>query len=516
MLNRRDFLIGAGAAGLTTALAGRGGAGADAPAKLVIGTRQIEVKGRAAKAFALLGPDGKEGLQFRLGDAFDVTLENQAGVASLIHWHGLTPPWQQDGVPGVSGPALAAGSSYSYRFPLRTPGTYWMHSHQGLQEQQLAAAPLIIHDPAEAALDRQEVVVLLHDFSFRSPEEILADLTKSTGASAGMGGMAMGGTGMAGTGMAGMNMGGSNRNGSGMGGMDMSGMNMSGMNMGGGNMSGMGQGGMKPDLNDVDYDAFLANGRTLEDPEVFPVDKGGRVRLRLINGAASTNFTIDTGALGATLIAVDGQGVKPVEGRRFPISVAQRLDLLVELPAEGGAFPILALQEGTTARTGIILASPGAAVARLASAGGAAGPVLDLQLEGKLSPVRGLAERKADRRFVVKLQGDMSRYAWNFDGIPYPQHPPLPLKQGERVELSYQNTTMMAHPIHLHGHSYQVVGIGGRRFQGAVRDTVLVPPKETVDVIFDADNPGKWIMHCHQLYHMTVGMMLELHYEGFS
>ena len=190
MLNRRDFLIGAGAAGLTTALAGRGGARAAAgPARLVIGTRQIEVKGRAAKAFALLGPDGKEGLQFRLGDEFDVTLENRAGVASLIHWHGLTPPWQQDGVPDVSQPALAAGSSYSYRFPLTTPGTYWMHSHQGLQEQQLAAAPLIIHDPAEASLDRQEVVVLLHDFSFRSPEEILADLTKGAGASAGMGGM---------------------------------------------------------------------------------------------------------------------------------------------------------------------------------------------------------------------------------------------------------------------------------------------------------------------------------------
>jgi FtsP/CotA-like multicopper oxidase with cupredoxin domain len=511
MLNRRDFLIGAGATGLTTALAGRGGATAAAPAKLVIGTRQIEVKGRAAKVFGLTGPGGKEGLQFRLGDEFDVTLENRAGVASLIHWHGLTPPWQQDGVPDVSQPALAAGSSYSYRFPLTTPGTYWMHSHQGLQEQQLAAAPLIIHDPAEATLDRQEVVVLLHDFSFRSPEEILADLTKSSGASAGMGGMAMGGSSMAGMNTAGMNMSGSNRNGSGMGGMNMSGMDMSG-----GGMSGMGQGGMKPDLNDVDYDAFLANGRTLEDPEVFAVDKGGRVRLRLINGAASSNFTIDTGALGATLIAVDGKGVKPVEGRRFPIAVAQRLDLLVELPAEGGAFPILALQEGTTGRTGIILASAGAAIARLASAGAAAGPVLDLQLESRLSPLQGLAERKADRRFVVKLEGDMSRYAWNFDGTPYPQHPPLPLKQGERVELSYLNTTMMSHPIHLHGHSYQVVGIGGRRFQGAVRDTVLVPPRETVDVIFDADNPGKWIMHCHQLYHMTVGMMLELHYEGFS
>ena len=344
-------------------------------------------------------------------------------------------------------------------------------------------------------------VVMLHDFSFRSPEEILAGLRKVGVAAAGMGGGSMSSGSMSSGSMDGGSMGSGS----------MGGGSMSSGSMGGGSM-----GAMKPDLNDVDYGAFLANGRTLEDPEVFAVDKGGRVRLRLINGAASTNFTIDTGALGATLIAVDGHGVKPVGGRRFPISVAQRLDLLVELPSEGGAFPILALQEGTTARTGIILASPGAAVARLASAGAAAGPVLDLQLEANLIPTQGLAERKADRRFVVKLEGDMSRYAWNFDGVPYPQHPPLPLKQGERIELSYQNTTMMSHPIHLHGHSYQVVRIGGRRFQGAVRDTVLVPPKETVDVTFDADNPGKWIMHCHQLYHMTVGMFLELHYEGFS
>jgi len=167
-------------------------------------------------------------------------------------------------------------------------------------------------------------------------------------------------------------------------------------------MEGGGMSAMKPDLNDVDYDAFLANGRTLGDPEVVPVDKGGRVRLRLINGAASTNFTIDTGDLDASLIAVDGKGVTPVAGRRFPIAVAQRLDLLVALPPEGGAFPILALQEGTPARTGIVLASPGAAVARLASTG-ETGPVLDLRLESRLRPTQGLVERKADRRFVLKL-----------------------------------------------------------------------------------------------------------------
>jgi len=108
---------------LAAAVGARGTArAAAAPARLAIEMREIEVNGRAAKAFALLGPGGKEGLQLQLGETFDVTLENRAGVASLIHWHGLTPPWQQDGVPGVSQAALAAGSSYSYRFPLTTPG----------------------------------------------------------------------------------------------------------------------------------------------------------------------------------------------------------------------------------------------------------------------------------------------------------------------------------------------------------------------------------------------------------
>jgi FtsP/CotA-like multicopper oxidase with cupredoxin domain len=482
MLTRRHFLLGSGAAALGAA-ARVPAALAASTATLAIETRQIEVNGKAAKAFALLGPDGQEGLRFRAGDEFAVTLQNRTSVPSLIHWHGLTPPFQQDGVPDVSQPALEAGGSYDYRFPLHRPGTYWMHSHQGLQEQQLAAAPLIIQDPAEAALDRQEVVILLHDFSFRDPDEILADLRKGGGG-----------------GMAGMNMG------------DMSThAGMSGMDISGGGM-----GGMKPDFNDVTYDAFLANGRTLEDPEIFAVEKGGRVRLRIINGAASTNFTIDTGALGASLIAVDGQGIEPVGGSRFPIAIAQRLDVVVELPPAGGVFSILALQEGTTARTGVILSSARSTVARISSAGEAAGPVVGVELEARLRSLRPLPARNADRRIDLKLEGDMQRYLWTFDGIPHMRHPPLRLKQGERVELSYRNTTMMSHPIHLHGHSFQVVGIGGKRLDGAVRDTVLVPPMGTVDVAFDADNPGKWVMHCHQLYHMVSGMMVEPHYEGFA
>ena len=145
-----------------------------------------------------------------------------------------------------------------------------------------------------------------------------------------------------------------------------------------------------------------------------------------------------------------------------------------------------------------------------------AGPVVGLALENKLAAAQGLAPRPVDSRILLKLDGDMARYAWNFDGLPWPKHPPVMVKANQRVEITIQNTTMMSHPIHLHGHVFQIVGIGDRRFQGAVRDTILMPPKETVRFIFDTDNPGKWAFHCHQLYHLAVGMFVELRYEGFT
>src|SRR3984957_4327748 len=110
--------------------------------------------------------DGTQGAAFRVGDRFRVRVENELDVPSLIHWHGMTPPWRQDGVPGISGPPIAGGQSADYDFPLTFGGTYWMHSHQGLQEQLLMSAPLIIHDGRDGP-DQQEVVLMLHDFSFR-------------------------------------------------------------------------------------------------------------------------------------------------------------------------------------------------------------------------------------------------------------------------------------------------------------------------------------------------------------
>jgi len=263
------------------------------------------------------------------------------------------------------------------------------------------------------------------------------------------------------------------------------------------------------DLNDIDYDAYLANDRTLDDPEVIRVEANGRVRLRIINGAAATAFTIDTGRLRGELIAVDGQDIAPIAGSSFPIAMGQRLDIRLAIPKDGGAFPILALREGARERTGIVLASAKAPVEKLAPLGPRKGPLVGLDLEERLSAARPLAPRAADRRYAVTLTGDMAGYAWSIQGGDA-----LSIKSGERVEIVMRNMSMMTHPMHLHGHHFQVVGIDGRVLRGAMRDTVAATPMSTVTIAFDATNPGRWAFHCHHLYHMATGMMAFVNYEG--
>lgn len=272
----------------------------------------------------------------------------------------------------------------------------------------------------------------------------------------------------------------------------------------------MDMGGDDMDLNDVTFDAFLANDRDLTDPEVVQVDGGGSVRLRIINAASSTNFWIDLGTLNATLMAVDGMDVRPVFGRRFELAMAQRLDIDVTIPDTGGAFPVLAQREGDRARTGIILATPGAEITRLSSdAETITSPVL-LDLERQLTAIDSLGDRAVDRRLTVDLTGDMMAYVWGINGVSFGDHTPLNAALGERVEIVLRNQTMMSHPMHLHGHHFQVVALGQSRLNGAMRDTVIVPPRESVTIRFDANNPGEWPLHCHNAYHLEAGMMTTL------
>ncbi|MCE1237359.1 MAG: multicopper oxidase domain-containing protein [Hyphomicrobiales bacterium] len=503
MLNRRTLLrstLGLGAAGLVSPL--RLPAFAQDATPLAATTRTIDVDGRAATVFGLLRPDGGHGLTLDAGGRFAVTLENRCGEPTLIHWHGLTPPWDQDGGPDTPKPLLSPGETRAYDFPVGEGGTFWMHAHT-LQEQRLLAAPLIVRRAVDRAADEQEVVVLLHDFSFSSPEDLLADLRKPSAD----GGHAM-------HAMPGMPTGGAMPGMMNLGSMPMAGHDMKGMmDHGSTPMAGMkhdmgGMPGMAMDLNDIDYDAYLANDRTLSDPEVVRVEKGGKVRLRIIDAAASTAFVIDTGALEAALIEVDGQPVVPVTGRRFGMTMGQRIDLRVTLPKEGGAFPILALREGAVERTGVVLATAGATVAKVAGVGSTKAPALDLRLERSLRAVAPLAPKAPDRTHVVDLTGDMAGYSWAMSAESFP------VKRGERVEITLRNHSMMSHPMHLHGHHFQVVAIDGERFAGAMRDTVLAPPMRTVTIAFDAQNLGKWAFHCHHLYHMATGMMAFLAYEG--
>ncbi len=191
------------------------------------------------------------------------------------------------------------------------------------------AAPLVVRTAADLKEDVQDVTVLLHDFSFSDPTEVLAAVT------------GLGKTGPGGATMPGMAM------------APAAGI---------------------PDLNDYDYDAYLANDRTLADPLVIRAAPGGRIRLRLINGATSTAFWIDTGTLDGTVVAADGNPVRPVTGRRFPLAQGQRLDVMVTIPADGGAFPVLAQREGDRRRTGVVLASAGATIRKLADMAEAAVP----------------------------------------------------------------------------------------------------------------------------------------------
>ena len=496
--SRREFLGAALAAGVLPILPSAVRAASPVPKRLVAGTRVLEVNGRPAKVFGLTGPDGRPGIRLAPGERFRVDLANEAGTRTIVHWHGQLPPWTQDGFPWPQTPPIANGAVQAYDYaPI--PGTYWMHSHHEMQEQSLMTAPLIVHDIAELREDRQEVVLMLDDFTFRTPDEVLAGLAGSSVAAARAlvqkadeaPGRQVSKTASESP-MAGMASDGS---GKGMPGMVMSGHR-----------------GMQMDLNDVHYDAFLANDRTLADPEIVRVERGGRIRLRIINGASSSQFWVDLGDLVGRVVATDGHAVHPVAGSRFPIAIAQRLDVLIDLPRTG-AFPILAQLEGERRQTGIVLATAGARIQRTADSAQAAPPV-DNSLEARLTAVEPLSSRPADIVGTITLSGSMKPYAWSMNGEYWPNVTPLMIANGQRVVIEMVNHSMMAHPMHLHGHAFQVTALNGASLAGAVRDTVLVPPMGRVSIAFDANNPGRWAFHCHNLYHMSTGMLTEVRYPG--
>lgn len=425
--------------------------------------KKISIDGKEATVLALSQPDGTLGIRAKKGQLFDVLLKNSMQVPTSIHWHGLILPNAQDGVAFVTQYPLYPGLSYHYQFPLVQAGTFWMHSHFGLQDQQLLSAPLIIYEPEDAQIADQEAILFLADFSFKSPTEIYQHLRCKNDKKETMS-----------------------------------------IKMG------------SRDIVEVDYDAFLINYRTLEDPDIVKVEPGKRVRLRVINGASATNFFIVLGSLEGEAIAVDGNRIKPWRGSQFELAVAQRIDIVLTIPEEGGFFPILAKGEGTDKQAGLILSTKETLFLSKQSgkAQEKAGPFTNAQ-EMTLQALSPLAKKTVDKQIVIELGGDMTNYVWTMNGQSWPEVTPIVVERGQRVEIVFKNITSMSHPMHLHGHVFQVTAINGIPVAGAMRDTVLVMPNSSVSIQFDADNPGVWPLHCHILYHLEAGMFTVVRYKDF-
>lgn len=450
------------------------------PTVLEVKSKVIEVDGKSAKVYTIEQPDGTWGYVGTKGQDFNVIVKNATDVPTGIHWHGLILPNSQDGVPGVTQAAIPPGGEDHYDYPLLQAGTFWMHSHMGLQIQDLMEAPFIINDPKDPNNEDQQVIIMFQDFNFKSREATFKLLQSGAamahrpiGQNAGMSGMA---------------------------GMPHNKMSSS-----------------KPDLNDVYYDAFLTNYHTLQNPEIVQVKPGSTVRLSFIDGAAGSNFWIHLGNLEGVAIAFDGENIKPLDLHNFQLAMGQRIAILVKIPSAGGAFPILGQIEGTNRQTGLILVTPHAKVPSVSETTQTKAFPLNYEQEYMMQAQHPLSPKSIDKVIKLNLNGNMQKYIWTINGQTWPNITPIQLKQGERVELVFDNQSNMAHPMHIHGHVFELVGINNKSItDGALHDTILVLPHTEVKVILDADNPGKWVLHCHMAYHLESWMMTMIEYEPAS
>ncbi|MFF1769339.1 multicopper oxidase family protein [Streptomyces sp. NPDC058249] len=442
----------------------------------------LDLGGRTVRSWAydetLPGPL----VRVTAGDVLSLTLANRLPVATTLHSHGVRLRCDMDGAPGVTQNAIRPGADFTYRFAVSYPGTYLLHSHVGLQPDRALYAPLIVDDPREPLAYDQEWVVVLDDWldgvDGSTPEGVLDQLQPGTGTSMAGGGMAMGsepGTVPAGP---------------------------SRVLRGSHSRMLDGEGGS------VAYPYYLVNGRLPISPSVFRCRPGDRVRLRIINAGSETAFRVALGDHTMTVTHTDGYPVEHTETDALLVGMAERYDVLVT--AKDGVFPLVALAEG----------KPGKALAVLRTDKGRTIPGQDVrpdELDGEVVPAHrlvpdesvALKDREPDRELRIRITGSMKKYDWGFDHQPYDPRKRHPVRAGERVRLTLINATDMWHPIHLHGHTFALTGIDA---VGALKDTSLVLPHRKLVVDFDADNPGLWMLHCHNQYHSESGMMTILGY----
>ncbi len=551
-LNRRQFITST--AGLAAASAlpmpawARGGSLAHAKngfgevsgedIALSIGDAHFSTGGRSGHAFAVNGTVPGPLIRLKEGQDIRLHVTNNLDEDSSIHWHGLLLPFQFDGVPGVSFPGIKPGQTFTYEFPVRQNGTYWWHSHSGLQEQAGHYGPIVIESATPDPRYDRDYVVLLSEFTPVHPHEIMRKLkvgehyfqrqmqTATEG--------------------------------------EMS-----------GEMRRMwGQMRMNPrDIADVTGSTYtyLINGHGPADDLQLEFRAGERVRLRVINGSAMSFFNVRIPGVPMTVIQADGQDVAEVQVDEFQIGVAETYDVIVTPPDGSHAIVAEAMDRSgmgvasLTSHRGHIATPP--ALREIPTltmvdmgmmdhsthgdgmGGGMSGmdhsmrdtsklpedvevgPGLDMVAPMPVDrmdfPGLGLDDvphrvlrytdlkakrmnphREVDREMEIHLTGNMERYMWGFDGKKFTAvtDDPIRFAYDERVRVKLVNQTMMAHPIHLHGHFFELVN-GTDHMHQPLKHTVIVQPGGTATFDLTANEPGDWAFHCHLLYHMHAGMM---------
>ncbi len=460
-------------------------------AELTAAETHLDIGGQVVRTWAYGDQVPGPLLRGTAGEVLEVRLRNRLPDPTTIHWHGMAVPYDQDGVPDLPAPAIGPGRDGAYRFTLPDPGTYWYHPHVGVQLDRGLYGVVIVDDPHEPGAYDAEFVVVLDDWldgTGRTPDQVLRALG---GGMAGMGGAGMGRGGAAG-GQAGAGP---------AGGADAGAVGMAAM-------PGFRSALLGGDAGDVAYPHYLVNGRAPGAPATLGARPGQRVRIRLVNVAADTAFRVALGGHRLTVTHSDGFPVHPVTVDTVLLAMGERYDL--EATLGDGAFPLVAVAEGkggqglaivrttTAGATPPVRARPGELGRRLLRMG-------DLRAADGVS----LPDRRPDRVHDVVLEGDMMQWRWTINGHGDGDMAELPVALGERVRLRFVNLSSMFHPMHVHGHTFQV-----RRGSapGPRKDTAIVLPLETVVADLVADNPGRWLTHCHNLYHSESGMMAVLDY----
>ena len=514
--------------------------------RLRIGHSALSVGGRSGHAVTVNGVLPAPLIRLREGQDVRIHVENTLDEDTSIHWHGLILPFHMDGVPGVSFPGIPPRQSFTYEFPVRQSGTYWYHSHSGLQEQAGHYGPLVI-DPAEAdpvAYDREHVIVL-SDWTFLHPHQVMAKLKSQGGYF--------------------------NRNRQTLAGMLRENDPEERMSLSERLMWGRMR--MDPadiaDVTGATY-TYLINGHGPRENWTGLFRPGERVRLRIINASSMTIFNVRIPGLPMTVVQADGQNVRPVETDEFQISVAETYDAIVT-PQEDRAYTLVAesidrsgMGRATLApRLGMAAPVPPlrrrptlgmrdmgmsgmghgamehggagamshdmrdpAVVAPSVTAGVGVDMIAPMPVDRtgdrplglenephrvltyhQLAPLVPFHDTRPPTRSIdIQLTGNMERFMWSFDGRKFNEgSEPIRFARNERVRVNLINRSMMNHPIHLHGHFFEVVtGMAGGN---PVKHTVNVMPGGTASFDLTADAPGDWAFHCHLLYHMHAGMM---------